>query len=169
MNESKVKKMPKFYEVRDIPYLVPNYQALMDFKAKAVAAEPTGKGNLLVMEGFFGRLFRSSEECVRKELKEYKEKYERLCRMFDEDPAHEYVEVMNWNELYELHGLFPTIAGNLYGYTNTEAYRTDILWTIEMVTPSHQLLGEWAEKFGEPFLYYYPNEGSQPESWYLEV
>ena len=164
MKKPEQKKMNPIHGVRDIPYLTPNFEALMDFKSKALAAEPTGKGNLLVMEGYFGRLFRSSEECVRKELKEYKEKYEKLCQMFDEDPAHEYVEVINWNDLYALHGILPTIAGNLYGYTNTEDYRTDIYWTIEMVTE-----GEWVKKFGEPFLYYYPNEGSQPESWYLEV
>ena len=164
MSEFAIKKMPPIHGIRDIPVLTPNFYAVVNGKEKATYAEPTGKGNLLIVEGFFGRMFRSSEECVRRELKEFSEKNDYYCRLNDEDPRHEFYEVLSWNDLYELHGLIPTYGGNLWGYTNSEDYRTDILWDIEMVTS-----GMWAEQFGEPFLLYSPREGSYPMECYLEV
>lgn len=133
-------------------------------KRKAIAAEPTGKGNLLVIDGFFGRMFRSDEGCVRDELDEYCRQYNEICRRLEEDPAHEYYEVLNYNDLYGLHGIIPSVAGNLYGYTNSEDYSVDLKFDIEYITE-----GEWVDKFGEPYLYYQPKEWCYPDPCYMEV
>lgn len=133
-------------------------------KKKAVAAEPTGKGDLLVIDGFFGRMFRSDEGCVRDELDEYCRQYNEICKRLEEDPAHEYYEVLNYNDLYGLHGIIPSVAGNLYGYTNSEDYSVDLKFDIEYITE-----GEWVDKFGEPYLYYQPKEWCYPDPCYMEV
>ena len=133
-------------------------------KKKAIAAEPTGKGDLLVIDGFFGRMFRSDEGCVRDELDEYCRQYNEICRRLEEDPAHEYYEVLNYNDLYGLHGIIPSVAGNLYGYTNSEDYSVDLAFDIEYITE-----GEWVDKFGEPYLYYQPKEWCYPDPCYMEV
>ena len=133
-------------------------------KKKAIAAEPTGKGDLLIIDGFFGRMFRSDEGCVRDELDEYCRQYNEICRRLEEDPAHEYYEVLNYNDLYGLHGIIPSVAGNLYGYTNSEDYSVDLKFDIQYITE-----GEWVDMFGEPYLYYQPYEWCYPDPCYMEV
>ena len=133
-------------------------------KVKAAAAEPTGKGNLLVIDGFFGRMFRSDEGCVRDEIDEFCRQYNEMCMKLDEDPAHQYFEVMNWNDLYALHGIIPGIAQDQWGYTNSEEYRVQMDFDIDYVTK-----GPWVEKFGEPYLYYEPKEWCYPDPCYMEV
>ena len=133
-------------------------------RKKAVAAEPTGKGDLLIIDGFFGRMFRSDEGCVRDELDEFCREYNEYCRRLDEDPAGEYFEVMNWNDLYSLHGIIPSIAGNQWGYSNSEEYRVEMGFRVDYVTE-----GEWVKKLGEPYLYYEPYEWCYPDPCYMEV
>lgn len=133
-------------------------------KKKAVAAEPTGKGDLLVIEGYFGRMFRSDEGCVRDELEEYCREYREICRRLAEDPAHQYYEVLNYNDLYGLHGIIPSIAGNQYGYTNSEDYSVELEFKVDYISE-----GEWVDKFGEPYLYYEPEEWCYPDPCYMEV
>lgn len=133
-------------------------------KEKAMAAEPTGKGNLLVVDGFFGRMFRSDEGCVRDEIDEFCREYNEMCRQLDEDPAHQYVEVLSWNDLYRLHGIIPAVAQDVWGYTNSEDYRVHMQFEFTYVTE-----GKWAELFGEPFLLYEPREQCYPEPGYMEV
>ena len=133
-------------------------------KQKAVCAEPTGKGNLLILDAYFGRMFRSDEGCVRDELDEYCRLYYELCRKLDEDPAHQYYEVLSWNELYSLHGIIPSIAGDSFGYTNTDDYRVELDFDVGLITD-----GEWVEKLGEPFLCYQPFEWCYPNPCYMEV
>ena len=137
----------------------------INYREKAIYAEPTGKGDLLIVEGFFGRQFRSEQGCVDEELDRYSEMYRELCRRYDEDPAKEYCEVQSWNELYFLHGIIPNVAGGNWGYANTPDYRVqDIDWDRRMVTD-----GEWREMFGEDFYYYCPKPYCVPYDYYLEV
>ena len=133
-------------------------------KVKAAAAEPTGKGDLLIIDGFFGRMFRSDEGCVRDELNEFCRQYNEMCRQLDEDPAHQYFECMNWNDLYALHGVIPSIVGDQWGYSNSEDYRVEMDFQVSFVTDN-----DWVEKFGEPYLYYEPYEWCYPDPCYLEV
>lgn len=133
-------------------------------RQKALAAEPTGKGDLLIIEGFFGRMFRSDEGCVRDELEEYCRQYKEICRRLDEDPAHQYFEVMSWNDLNALHGVIPSVAGDYWVYANSEDYRVELDFDIYLMTE-----GEWVEKLGEPYLYYEPYEWCYPDICYMEV
>ncbi len=133
-------------------------------RQKALMAEPTGKGNLLVIDGFFGRMFRSDEGCVREENDEFIRQYNDICRRFDEDPAHQYFEVMNWNDLNMLHGIVPGLGQDGWGYTNSEDYRVELKFRYEYVTE-----GEWVDKFGEPYLIFWPCECCQPDPCYMEV
>ena len=133
-------------------------------KEKALAAEPTGKGNTLIIDGFFGRMFRSDEGCVRDEIDEFCRQYEEICRRLDEDPAHQYYEVLSWNDLYALHGIIPGMVQDQWGFTNSEDYRVDMDFGIEYITE-----GEWVDKLGEPYLLYYPKEWSYPDPCYMEV
>lgn len=138
----------------------------INYREKAIYAEPTGKGNLLIIEGYFGRQFRSDQGCVDEELDKYSEMYRELCRQYDEDPAHEFYEVLAYNELYFLHGLIPNVAGGDWGYTNTPDYRIEggIEFDRRMVTE-----GIWREQFGEDFYYYCPKAYCVPDACYLEV
>ena len=85
--------------------------------------------------------------------------------MCDEDPAQAYYEVMNWNDLYYMHGLIPSIAGGCWGYTTSSDWRVpSIDWDTEFVRE-----GEWFEQFGEEYFYYNPKQYSVPFECYLEV
>lgn len=137
----------------------------VSYREKALAAEPTGKGDVLCIEGFFGRIFRSDPDCVKDELEQYSQRYIEMCEKSDEDPAHKYYEVMNWNDLYYLHNVVPSIAGGCWGYTTSDDWRVpSIDWDMEYVEK-----GEWFEMFGEPYFYYNPKQYSVPFECYLEV
>lgn len=133
------------------------------FKNKAKYAEPTGKGDLLIIEGYFGRMFRSAEKSVRKELREYCDQYKELCRRFDEDPAKQYYEVLAWNELYNRHTITPSVAGDEWGYRNSDDYRVELDFYIQLHTS-----GPWVERLGEAYLYYEPYEWCPPFPCNLE-
>ena len=72
---------PKRRIIKDLPVGHINITSV-DWKEKALAAEPTGKGNLLCIDGFFGRMFRSCAECVDDELNEYVRMYNESCIIF---------------------------------------------------------------------------------------
>lgn len=154
---------PKRRIIKDLPVGHVNISSV-DWKEKALAAEPTGKGNLLCIDGFFGRMFRSCAECVDDELDEYVRMYNESCRRFDEDPAHECYEVQSWNDLYCLHGLIPSIAGDEWGYTNTEDYRVDMEFETKLIEQ-----GEYYELFGEKYYIYFPRDYCVPSPCYKEV
>lgn len=134
------------------------------FKNKTIYAEPTGTGNLLVVDGFFGRMIRASEKFVRDKIDEYCEEYKTICKRLDEDPAAQYFEVMSYNDLYYKLHLIPSIVGDQWGYTNSEDYRVNLKFYIHLFTD-----GPWVERFHEQFLYFVPYEYCSPDPCYLEV
>ena len=153
----------KPYRIVDI--LKGDIERWPNLKEKVRYAEPTGKGNLLVLDGFLGRMFRSDEGCVRDEINEFIRKYNEICMRLDEDPAHMCFDTMSWNDLYMLHGLVPSIAGDTFGYTNLEDYRVGLKFDIYMVEDGQSIMGN----LGEPYLYYEPCSFCQPEMCYREV
>jgi len=132
-----------------------------------ITIEETGKGNLLCLDKYGGRLFRSDEGAVRKAIKTFEEDYIRACCMFDEDPAHMYMATYNYNDLYSLLGILPTTFGDQFGYTNVDGYRTDDLqFKIELIDDySSEFLG----KINEPILVFEPEYGCYPNEFYREV
>ena len=164
LSDRKYKRMP-MKEIGELAFHIQKPKKDVDYKLKAAYAEPTGKGDLLIIEGFFGRMFRSDEGCVRDELDEFSRKYHEICQRYDDDPAHEYYEVMSYDELFYLHGLIPAVGPTGWGYTNTPDYRvSSIDFDVYLVTE-----GEWVDKLGEKYLYYCPKEYCTPDPCYLEV
>lgn len=134
------------------------------YREKALAAEPTGKGDVLIVDGFFGRMFRSHPDCVDDELDEFVRQYNEMCQKLDEDPAHEFFEVLSYNDLYYLHGIVPGYAQGSWGWTNTDDYRVNLEFDRKFVEDN-----DWAELFGEGFYYYCPKEFCVPDPCFMEV
>lgn len=134
---------------------------------KAQYAEVTGLGEHLCIEGYFGRIFRSDPALIEEALCEYGDMYQRMCNRYDEAPENnkaDVAEVMCWNDLYRMLNLIPSIAGDQYGYVNSEDYRID---AMDFDTKEVDQ-GEWVDLFREPFYYFAPKPGSYPDPWYLE-
>lgn len=134
--------------------------------AVRISVEETGKGDLLCYEAYGGRFFRSSEKAVRKAVDTFVKNYERACRMQDEDPAHMYVEVFNFNDLYSLLGIVPSHFGEHWGYTNAEDYRVNLRFDITLVD---QLTESYFERIREPVLVIELNYDCYPMESYMEV
>lgn len=138
-----------------------------NWRGKLPTVEETGKGDLLCYEAYGGRLFRCSEEAVREAVEKFIDDYATGCLRSAEDPAHLYVEVYNWNDLYYLIGILPTHFGDAQGYSTDPDHAIDgIRMRIEMAYPSNHYI---AEKFGEPVLIIEPeDEFSYPDFYYRE-
>lgn len=134
---------------------------------KLPTIEETGNGQLLCLEGYGGRLFRSSEEAVKKAIKQFVDNYLKACRMFDEDPAHMYFEVFNFNDLYSMLGIAPTDFGDQFGYSNVDGYRIDDL-DFEITLVDHYK-SEFLEIVDEPVLIFEPRYDCYPNEFYREV
>ena len=137
------------------------------FKTKLQTIEDTGYGNLLCYEDYGARIFLSSEEEVRAGVKRFVDNYNRMCRMFDEDPKHEYFEVMNWNDLYhELH-IVESFFGNTWGYSNNEEYRVDLQFNIYLI---ENTVGTYFQNMADKVLIIEPlDQYCVPFDFYMEV
>ena len=138
-----------------------------DWNGKRPSIEDTGKGDLLCFENWGGRLFRSNEDSVRKAVDKFVNDYTTGCRRSEEDPAHVYTEVYNFNDLYQLLGILPTTFGEAFGYTTSEYYVQNVRFRVEFIYPSKNFI---AEQFGEPILLIEPaDDESYPQYYYKEV
>lgn len=136
-----------------------------DWKKKAKYAEPTGMGDLLCYETWFGRIFRSDEDFVRDVVAEFCEEYKEMCMKMDEDPAHQYFEVTSYDDLFNMLHLMPGYGPEGWGYSNTEDYRVNLEFDILRHTVGSSLY----EKFGEDVLTITPRDYCAPDPCYLEV
>lgn len=147
------------------PLVVAKPRSDVDWVRKAELAEPTGMGDILCIEGYFGRPFRSDPELVDDILCEFADMHDRMCQRFDEaEDGQKQYEVMCWNDLYRMLNLIPSTAGDQYGYVNSEDYRVD---GIDFETKWIDQ-GEWVDCFREPFYYFRPKDGCGPDPCYLE-
>lgn len=131
-----------------------------------ISVEETGRGNLLCYEAYGGRFFRSDEGAVREAVDKFVEDYVKSCQMQDEDPAHMMYEVYNFNDLYSLLGIMPTHFGDRWGYTNSEDYRVDLGFDINLV---ENLDEPFFDVIKEPILVIEPLSDSYPMEYYREV
>lgn len=114
--------------------------------------EITGNGNLLCYEGFFGRWFRSSENCVREAM-------DKFMQLYAEG------NYINYNDLYSLLNIAVTHAGNEYGYSPSEDYRCDMEFDIVRIPEDENFEGMHEEVLVlEPAGRY-----SYPIDCYMEV
>ena len=137
------------------------------FKTTLRTLEDTGYGNLLCYESYGARPFLSSEEEARAGVKRFVDNYNRMCRLYDEDPQHDYCEVMNWNDLYhELHILESTF-GNKWGYSNNEEYRVMLQFNIYMM---ENTVGTYFQNMADKVLIIEPwDQYCTPFDFYMEV
>lgn len=167
-------KNKKIRTVKPLLVIEPNLNRI-DYKAKAVAAEPTGTGNTLCLDTLFGRLFRADEKFVEKCLLEYQGEYEHACKIMNEDlemqrqkgkdpPLPTCYLVMSYNELYEKLKLIPSAIGDDWGYTNSEDYQVDLFFEYYLHTNDDYTL-----KYGEPVFTFSPCVGAYPDPCYLDV
>lgn len=129
--------------------------------------EETGNGNLLCLDSYGGRLFRSSEKAVREAIKSFEDEYAKSCCMFDEDPAHMFMVTYNYNDLYSKLGIMPTDFGEQYGYTNVDGYRTDDLKFNIKIMDDYE--STFLGVLNEPILVIEPEYGCYPNEYYMEV
>lgn len=166
-------KKKKLRLVKPLLPIEPSYD-LIDFKVKACYAEPTGTGNTLCLDDFFGRLFRADVEFVENCLKEFQDEYAQACKRMTEDcdmqrragkdpPIPQCLEVTNWNDLYDKLHLIHSTIGDSWGYTNSEDCQTDLI--IDYTFHKDDAI---AVKWGEPIFIFSPRMGSYPDPWYLD-
>lgn len=160
-----MKQSNRHFKISDLYIAQP--KKYFNWHGKLPSVEETGKGDLLCYEAWGGRLFRSDEGAVREAVDKFVDDY-RMGRMrTEEDPAHVYMEVYNFNDLYYLLGILPTHFGDAFGYTTVEDYAQDITFRVEFIYPSEN---EIAEQFGEPILVIEPvDDESYPQYYYKEL
>lgn len=108
--------------------------------------EETGKGDLLVIDGYSGRIFRSSEEAV-------KEAEEKLNDMFHSE------KVCNLNDFYRFLGIEVTHFGHQYGWVNEEDWFDDGPLDFEnTLIKKEDDTNPWGEDVLVIDLYTYPIE-----------
>ena len=123
--------------------------------------EETGHGHLLCYLAYEGRFFRDSEEHVREQTDVFIEQYEKLCEQFDEDPAHDVVDVVSLNDLYYLIGISDTHFGHQWVYPNTDADRVHLKYKF-IYMKKDELKGTTFEGLGEDILIIEPEDGCYP-------
>lgn len=167
-------KDKKIRQVKPLLVIEPNISRI-DYKAKAVAAEPTGTGDTLCLDELFPRLFRADIKFVEKMLLEYQNEYAQMCRRMNEDlemqrqagidpPLPHYYEVLNYNDLYNKLLLIPSPIGDAWGYTNSEDYQVDLSFDYYFHTDD-----EYSKRYGEPVFTFCPRIGAYPDPCYLDV
>ncbi len=154
-------KKPIKYVLKDI--LVANPPSTT---AESTKLEDTGRGDTICLDMQFGRLFLSDEKAVRENCAAFNEEYQRMCRAVDEDPAGEYYDVLNYNDLYQMQGLkWNTVAGDDYGWPSAKDWRVhSIDFEYEWITS-----GPLVEKYRRKIFGFYPREYCKPELCYREV
>ena len=165
----KTREKKKLAKIVEIPYCHFN-KALTWKDGEHPTIEETGHGNLLCYETYGGRLFRASEEWVQKAISTFVENYNRACRMFDEDPAHEYYEVFSFNDLYKLLNIIGSEFGDRFGYTNIEDYRQTLNFCIRKCDDPKSIKEHmFLSQFDEPILVIEPGYDSAPFEFFREV
>ena len=151
-------------KIEDI--LVAHPKKNLPWYGKHPSIEDTGRGTTLCYEAWGGRLFYSDEGAVREAVNKFVEDYTEMCRRSAEDPAHEFYDVTNLNDLYSLLGILPTHLGDAWGYSSSEDYALDLDYRVEMVYPTEN---EIADLFGCQVLIIEPyNPNSYPDFYYRE-
>ena len=100
-------------------------------KLPGPSVEETGRGDVLCLEVYSGRWFRSSEESVRRACGEFK-------KMFDDG------EYLSMNNLYLLLGIVETRFGHQFGFPNNTDYYDE---SLDIDIAYYEM-----EKWGEPVL-----------------
>ena len=152
------------YKIEDI--LVAHPPKYLPWLGKHPSIEDTGRGTTLCYEAWGGRLFYSDEGAVREAVDKFVEEYADMCRRTEEDPAHEYCDVMNFNDLYALLGILPTHLGDAWGYSSSEDYAVMLQFRVEMVYPTEN---DIADLFGCQVLIIEPYDTrTYPDYYYRE-
>ena len=116
-----------------------------------VAAEETGRGDLLCFEGYFGRWFRSSEEDVRRALEEISDDFKNGM-------------YISYNDIYDALGIERSDIGYEFGWCNHNDYY-DVEKGIQFIIGK-----EYDDEKGEDVLAFYIKDSRfLPMEGYLEI
>lgn len=143
----------KRIKIEDI--LVAHPKKHLSWLNKHPSIEDTGRGDTLCCEKWGGRLFYSDKGAVQEAVDKFVEDYLTDCQRAKDDPALEYGEVHNFNELYSLLGILPTPFGEVWGYNTNSDYARDIHFIVKMVNPTED---EIADALGCRILVIEPEE-----------
>lgn len=152
--------MRSFGTIRQFPEARPTR---LDHSMKIPTIEDTGRGDDLCFDYYFARFFYDDSEAVKECCGRFTEEYDRLCRNLDEDPLHQYYEVLSWNELYEMFPIAPSTLCDEFGYSNAENDRVRPEFEFEWLTS-----GPLYERFGRKIFSFGPKRGFEPRSYYKE-
>ena len=121
------------------------------------SVEYTGHGTDLVYDGFGGRIFRASEDWVRKGCDAFIRRY--TCDGEDEG------NFVNYSDLYKIWNIEESDFGYRFGYSPSEDYRVNIEFVFTWLGPGTDLY----DKFGERVLVVEPKMGCYPYEEYMEL
>lgn len=151
--------MKRQFKICDIPVAKPRDSFFWNGKHPSI--EDTGRGDLLCYETWGARLFLSSEDAVRAAVKSFIEEYQQACRNSEEDPAHVYVEVFNFNDLYDKLHILPSTFGDKWGYESDEDHAVHLKFSIYILHPDDHAI---ASRFGRDVLIIEPaDDDSYPD------
>ena len=155
------------FRIKDIPVAhPPKHKEHIPWVNGSPSIEDTGTGDILCYEAWGARWFFASEEWVRKSVKEFCENYEDMCKRAAEDPAHQYADVANFNDLYRELGISESTLGDAWGYSTSEDYAVDLEFNMEYVYPTEN---ELADRFGcRIFVIEVKDPSCYPDFYYRE-
>lgn len=117
-------------------------------KVMAVSAEETGNGNTLCLDGYSGRIFRSSMDAVMKGIAEFNDRYQ--TPYFNERIP---CTPMCYNDLYECWGITETQWGYQWGWPGNEDFYAGPIEFEVMFIPQEEIVPfSDAAKFGEDII-----------------
>ena len=153
-------------KITDMFVAHPPKEIVIGWNGKLPTVELTGHGDELCYLSWSGRLFRASEEWVRRCVDEFIEDYNNACRMSQADPSGMTFDIFSLNDLYEKFPILISTFGHAWGYNSDEDHAQNIKIDITRVYPSTH---EIAARFGEPMIIIEPaDDESYPDYYYNE-
>ena len=138
---------------------------------KHPTVEDTGNGDLLCMDGWSGRLFRSSQEAVEEALNEFNAFRDNKDGYTYKDGSgieRSFPSPMAYNDLFTLYGIEPSQQGFIYGWPADDDWyeHREIPFEVSYIT-KEEMQRAGTDKYGEDMLIieipsnYFPIEGWQ--------
>lgn len=158
-----IRQRPRI-KIEDI--LVAHPKKRLMWLGKKPSIEDTGRGDTLCCEKWGCRFFYSDEGAVREAVDKFVDDYIEKCQRALDDPAGEYSDVTNFNELYSLLGILPSPLGDSWGYSTSEGYTVNLDFKVDYVYPTED---EIADAFGCQILMIEPYDTNcYPDFYYRE-
>ena len=137
--------------IRRVPYIVCGPPTGKWVNKPSV--EYSGYGDLLCLECWGVRYFRSDYNAVKEQIERFIEWY--TCEN----------QYLSYNDLYNLFGISESTMGGNYGYAPSVDYRIEMSFELTLCGRGTKLY----EEMGEKVLLIEPSHGSEPFEGFMEV